>query len=387
MYALRPPTVSRFFLCLTLTAALGAAACRAGSVKDGDVIKTEDAEFRFEVLAKGLSKPWGMVELPDGRLLVTEKKGTIRVIENGQLQEAPLENMLPVWDRGQGGLLDLELHPDYAKNGWIYISFSDPSEDGKKAHTRIIRAKLKGNALENIQDVFKAPADQYQGGGNHFGNRMEFDKDNYLFFTIGERGQQDKAQKLEFVQGKVHRLKDDGAVPEDNPFVKTAGAMPSIWTYGNRNPQGLRFQPGTGVLWETEHGPRGGDELNIIKKGANYGWPVITYGINYNGTPITDKTEAPGMEQPVTYWVPSIACAGLDFYNGDRFPKWKGNAFVAALAHSKLTRVVIEGQKATHQEIMLQGAGRMRDVRCLSDGFVYIVFDDPGQVARLVPVK
>lgn len=374
-------------IALTLSVLLGFSAASSAEVKHGDIIKSEDATFRFEVVADGLNQPWAMVKLPDGRLLVTEKKGDLRIIQDGKLLEEKVANVPKVRPNGQGGLLDLELHPDYAQNGWIYISFSDPSPDGKKAHTRIVRAKLKGMALEDIQDVFVAPADQYTGGGNHFGNRMEFDKDNYLFFTIGERGDQNKAQSLKHVQGKVHRLKDDGTVPEDNPFVGKDDAAPSIWTYGNRNPQGLRFQPGTGKLWETEHGPKGGDELNIIRKGANYGWPLITWGVNYSGTPVSDKQEAPGMEQPVTYWVPSIACCGMDFYNGDKFPKWKGNIFVAALAHQKLTRVVVSGEKATHQEHLLERTGRMRDVRVFDDGYVYIVYDSPGRIARLVPAE
>ena len=387
MHLLSPGSLFRPLLALTLITLLGGASACRGEVKSGDVIDSEEGKFRYEVVAEGLTQPWSMVKLPDGRLLVTEKKGDLRIIQDGKLLEEKVQNVPKVRDANQGGLLDLELHPDYAKNGWIYISFSDPSEDGKTSHTRVIRAKLNGLALEDIQDIFKAPADQYTGTAHHYGSRLEFDKDNYLYISIGERGDQNKAQDLKYVQGKVHRVKDDGAIPDDNPFVKTEGAIPSIWSLGHRNPQGLRFQPGTGKLWETEHGPKGGDELNVIRKGANYGWPLICWGVNYDGTPVSDKQEAPGLEQPVTYWVPSIAPSGFDFYNGDKFPKWKGNIFVGALAHQKLVRVVVDGETATHKEILLEHTGRMRDVLCLDDGFLYIVYDNPGRIARLVPVE
>lgn len=386
---MKSPRTIRFFptitLSLTLLPFFGVlSACHAG-IKDGEVVKTEEAEVKVEVFAKGLQNPWAIEKLPDGRYLVTEKKGQIRVIENGELKPEPLEGMLPVRDRGQGGLMDLCLHPDFAKNNWLYISFSDP-DDNNKQHTRIIRATLKGNQLTQITDIFTAPKEQYTGGGNHFGNRMAFDKDGYLFFGIGERGDQNKAQDFTYAQGGIHRVKDDGSIPGDNPFLDKPGAIKSLWTKGNRNPQGLRFNPLTGVLWETEHGPKGGDELNIIRKGANYGWPLITYGVNYSGTPVSDKTEAPGLEQPVTYYVPSIAISAVDFYTGDKFPAWKGNALIGALAHQKLTRVVLDGEKVTHQEIMLNGAGRMRDVRVFDDGYVYIVLDQ-GQILRLVPAN
>jgi len=380
MKALAPAAV--FIATLTLSVSVSL----TRSAQAAEVIHSEDANFQIETIATGLKSPWALVKLPDGRMLVTERDGRLRVISaDGKLQEEPVANVPAVVAKGQGGLLDLELHPEYAENGWIYISYSKPGENG--AMTSIIRARLKGNALEDIETIFDPPAADYTTGGNHFGNRMEFDGKGYLFFSIGERGDQSNAQLLTNAKGKIHRIRDDGKIPEDNPFVNTPGAIPSIWCYGNRNPQGLRFQPGTGVLWESEHGPRGGDELNIIRKGANYGWPVITYGINYNGTKITDFTEKEGMEQPVIQWTPSIAACGMDFYTGNEFPKWKGNLFVGALAHQKLVRCVIDGEKVTKQEILLERIGRIRDVRSFGDGGIYVVVAEPGSVFKIVPAK
>lgn len=348
------------------------------------VIHSEKENFKVEVVADGLDHPWGLVELPDGRLLVTERAGAMRVIEGGHLVPAPVSGMPPVFARGQGGLLDVQLHPDYATNGWIYIAFSD-ERDGK-GMTKIIRGKLRDMAFVDQETIFAAPAEEYTSARQHFGCRMDFDGKGHLFFSVGERGDMKNAQMLGNAKGKVHRIHDDGRIPADNPFVKEPGTSPTIWTYGNRNPQGLRFDKTTGLLWESEHGPRGGDELNIIEKGKNYGWPTITYGINYDGTPITDKTSAPGMEQPVTYWVPSIAVSAIEFYHGDRFPKWKGDLFAGALAHQKLVRMELgENNTVTHQEILLEKSGRIRDIQCLRDGAITIVYDDPGKIVRLVP--
>jgi glucose/arabinose dehydrogenase len=376
---------SSFFLALLAWLCGGAFAW----AEEAAVTSSEEHAFKAETWIQGLEAPWGMVKLPDGRFLVTERPGRLRIIENGMLQEAPVTGTPEVWARGQGGLLDIELHPHYAENGWIYLSIAKPLEKG--ALTSIVRGKLKGNAFTELETVFDPPAEEATNAGIHFGSRIEFDAEGYLYFSIGDRGDvltpENNAQKLGNVKGKIHRLHDDGRVPEDNPFVNTPGARPSIWCQGNRNPQGLRFQPGTGILWETEHGPQGGDELNTIRKGANYGWPVISYGVNYGAEkkPFTDKTEMEGMEQPVTYWTPSIAVCGIDFYSGDAFPKWKGNLFVSALAHNKLVRVVLENGKVAHQEMLLQGQGRIRDVRCFDDGFVYVIYDQPGKIVRLVP--
>jgi len=345
-------------------------------------VQSELHAFRLETVADGLEIPWAVDFLPDGRILVSEKPGRLRVIENGKLLPEPVRGIPPVWSGGQGGLLDIGVHPDYASNGWIYLSYSDPGPDDS-AMTAVIRGRLKGNEFVDQQQIFKAPTELYRTGRVHFGSRFVFDN-GYLFFSIGERGQMQDAQDLSRPNGKVHRLFDDGRVPPDNPFVDKAGALPSIWSYGHRNPQGLARHPVTGDLYDAEHGPRGGDELNLVLKGRNYGWPLITYGMNYDGTPITDKTAAPGLEQPVTYWVPSIAVSSIAFYTGDKFPKWKHHLFLGALAGQELRRLVIEDRKVTHQEVLFKNIGRVRDVVDGPDGYIYVTFDS-GRVARLVP--
>lgn len=346
-------------------------------------ITSEKQNFKVEVLAEGLRNPWGMVRLPDGRLLVTERTGSLRVITSSGLLPEEVGGLPAVFANGQGGLLDIELHPDYDKNGWIYLAYSDPR--GETSLTKIIRGRLRDMQFVDQETIFEAPQDEYSKGRNHFGCRLVFDGKGHLFFSIGDRGDMKNGQSLENVKGKVLRIRDDGAIPTDNPFP--AERARAIWSYGNRNAQGLAMHPVTGKLWETEHGPRGGDELNVIERGRNYGWPAITYGINYNGTPITDKTESPGMEQPIFQWTPSIGICGIDFYTGDKFPAWRNNLFVSALAHQKLLRLEIDEKtdRVTHQEALLERSGRIRDVRCFDDGFVYVVYDQPGKVIRLVP--
>jgi aldose sugar dehydrogenase len=371
------------FMCLLLVL------CELFSLKGfsqpGELIRSEEQSFRKEYLVEGLKDAWAMTRLPDGRILVTEKQGKLRLIQDNKLLPDPVANIPEVDARGQGGLLDIELHPDYLQNGWIYLAYSRKIDSG--SCTNIIRGRLKDNALVDIETVFEPPTEDYTNGGNHYGCKMEFDREKFLYFGIGDRGDSttpaNRAQKLTHVAGKIHRIRDDGKIPEDNPFYQTQDARPSIWSYGNRNPQGLRFHPGTGQLWETEHGPRGGDELNVIKKGVNYGWPIITYGINYSGTPITDITEKEGMEQPIIHWTPSIAVSAIDFYMGNSFPKWKNNIFVGCLAQQKLIRVVLDdSNKVTHQEIILQGGGRIRDVHCWEDGLIYVLYAE-GKIVRL----
>ena len=334
---------------------------------------------------------WSIAFLPGDRILVTEKTGSLRVIEKGRLLPKAITGTPAVRDAGQGGLLEVAVHPDYAKNGWIYLAYSDPAKDadGKEVSlTKIVRGRLKDGAWVDEQKIWQAPLEFYRpGGGVHFGCRIAFDGAGYLYFSHGERGRGPDAQDLQRPNGKIHRIHDDGRIPADNPFVHTPGAFPSIWSYGNRNPQGLDFDPRTGILWESEHGPRGGDELNIIRGGRNYGWPVITYGMNYDGTPITAETTREGMEQPITYWVPSIAVCGIDFYEGTLFPKWTGNLFVSSLAQQELRRVVIDGEKVVSQEVILKDIGRLRDVQCAPDGSIYVAVNDPGTIIRLVPAK
>ncbi len=362
----------------------------ASGARADEEVRSEKAAFRVETVAEGLENPWAMVKLPDGRFLVTERPGRLRVIENGRLLAEPVEGVPEVWARGQGGLLDIQLHPDYAENGWIYLAFSKPLPKG--ALTSVVRGRLKENRLVDVETVFDPPAEDANEKGQHFGTRVVFDDAGHLFFSIGDRGgpatPESPAQQLGNVRGKVHRLNDDGSIPDDNPFVETAGAKPSIWSYGNRNPQGLAIQPGTGRLWESEHGPRGGDELNLIEPGKNYGWPVVTFGINYNGKVISEQTSAPGMTPPVVHWTPSPAVCGMAFYSGKSFPGWEGNLFVTALALKQLIRLELADDKqVAHQEILLKDSGRIRDVRCFDDGFLYVIYDAPGKIVRLVPVE
>jgi glucose/arabinose dehydrogenase len=353
----------------------------------GEVITSEKANFKVELLTDQLENPWGMVQLPDGSFLVTERPGRLRVIRDGELVAEPITGIPNVFAAGQGGLLDIQLHPGFKGNGWIYLAFSDPR--GKGTMTKIVRGRVKAGAWVDEETIFEAAADQYTAAAHHFGCRMQFDENGYLFFAIGDRGDvttpENNAQKLTNAKGKIHRLHDDGRIPKDNPFVGEPGAEKSIWTYGNRNPQGLRFDR-DGTLWAVEHGPRGGDELNVLRKGENYGWPVVTFGINYNGKPISDLTEALGMVSPVIHWTPSIAVGGIDFYHGDQFPAWDGNLFATALAHQKLVRLEIDAaNEVTHQEILLEKSGRIRDVRVFQDGSLYVIYDDPGKIVRLVP--
>ncbi|HEY0943795.1 MAG TPA: PQQ-dependent sugar dehydrogenase, partial [Opitutaceae bacterium] len=355
------------------------------------VLRTEAHAFRVETVVEGLDTPWSLAWLPDGRMLVTEKTGRLRIVERGKLLPEPVRGIPRVITSGQGGLLEVAVHPDYAKNGWIYLAFSHPTQNARGENvsmTKLVRGHLREGAWVDEQTIWEAPLETYRpAGGVHYGCRLAFDQAGYLYFSHGERGMMQHAQDTTRPNGKIHRIHDDGRIPADNPFAHVPGAIASIWTYGNRNPQGLDFDPRTGILWETEHGPRGGDELNIIQRGTNYGWPVVTFGMNYDGTAITGQTEKEGIKPPVLHWTPSIAVCGIDFYEGDRFPAWKGNLFVTALAQQELRRVVIEGDRATHQEILLKDIGRLRDVASGPDGYIYVAVNDPGKIIRLVPAR
>ena len=353
-----------------------------------DVIDSSAHRFRVEIIADGLNHPWAVAKLPDGKFLVTERGGRLLLVDEAGAAPREISGVPSVVARGQGGLLDVALHPDYEQNGWIYLAYSKPVGDGSL--TAIARGKLQGDWLTDVEMIFDPPADQATGSGLHFGCRMAFDGRGHVFFSIGDRGgptnPDNLAQSLASVTGKIHRIKDDGRIPADNPFVGKKGAMPSIWAYGSRNAQGLVYDTASGRLWSTEHGPRGGDELNIIRKGANYGWPLASHGINYSGTTITKNRSLPGMEDPVVQWTPVIAASGLALYRGDKFPRWSGNLFAGGLASEKLVRLELNGAAVTGQEIVLQDTGRIRDVRAFDDGFLYLVYDEPGKVVRLVPV-
>lgn len=342
--------------------------------------------FRIEDVVTGVDTPWSMAFLPDGRMLVTEKPGSLRFVEGGRAG-APVQGVPEVMPAGQGGMLEVALHPDFKDNGWIYLAYSERAEKGtgRDGMTALVRGRIRDNRWVDEERIYRAPAGTHRPASHHWGCRIAFDGKGFLFFTIGDRGAQDMAQLLDRPNGKVHRLHDDGRVPKDNPFAGRPGALATIWSFGHRNPQGLDFNPADGLLWSTEHGPRGGDELNLVQPGRNYGWPVITYGINYNGTPITDRTEAEGMEQPVIHWTPSIAVCGLDFYEGTAFPAWRGSLLVGALAGQQVQLVRIDGTKVTGQETLFRKIGRVRDVQSGPDGYVYVALNEPDKIVRLVP--
>jgi len=343
--------------------------------------------FKIETVVSGLEHPWGMAFLPDGRMLVTERAGRLRIVEQGQLLASPVAGLPAIESIGQGGLLDIVLHPDYQNNGWLYFSYAEPAEGFFTTDygTAVARAKLDGNRLTELQVIFSMNIKS--GGGRHFGSRLLFDRDNYLYITTGDRGERDRAQALDDHAGSVIRLHDDGRIPADNPFVNTAGARAEIYSYGHRNPQGMAFHPTTGEVWLHEHGPQGGDEINRILPGRNYGWPVITYGENYGtGSKIGEGTHKPGMEQPLYQWTPSIAPSGMAFYTGDAFERWRGNLFVGALKFQLLVRLELDGNKIVNEERLLERQlGRIRDVRNGPDGLLYLLTDaDEGAIVRLL---
>lgn len=345
--------------------------------------------FRVVTVVTGLSHPWGLAFLPGGDMLITERDGTLRLVRDGKLQRTPVPGVPEVRASGQGGLLDIALHPKFESNRLVYLSYSKPGPGG--ATTAVARGRFENDRLDGVEDIFVA--DAWSDNRIHYGSRLVFDRDGYLFLTIGDRGDstglgtRQRAQNLGDHAGSTIRLHDDGSVPKDNPFVGREGAHPEIWSYGHRNAQGMTLHPTTGAIWQHEHGPRGGDEVNIVKRGANYGWPVVTYGINYVGTKIAEKGDAPGMEAPILYWVPSIAPSGMAFYTGDQFPEWRGNLFVGALVKQHLRRVVLEGNKVVAQEELLGDLGhRIRDVRVGPDGLLYLlVDDDDAPMLRLEP--
>lgn len=355
------------------------------ALKPDRIVKSKKQSFIIDTIVSGLDVPWGMEFLPNGDMLIAERAGLLYRYAGGKLQV--ITGLPDIIAKGQGGLLDLRLHPDYKENGWLYFSYSQPSKENPgEGCTAIMRAKLSGNMLIDKEVIFDAGPDS--NTGHHWGCKLQFDKEGLLWFGVGDRGNRDvNPQSLTNHCGKIHRIKDDGSIPEDNPFVNTPGAMPSIYSYGHRNPQGTAMHPVTGEIWESEHGPKGGDELNLIKPGLNYGWPVISYGINYNGTTFTDITEKEGMEQPVTYWVPSIAPCGMTFVDSDRYPGWKNNILIGSLRFKYLERVELDGEKVVAQERLLEDMGRVRNVEMSPDGFIYVAFETPGYIVKLLPVN
>ena len=352
-----------------------------------EIHQSDQHAFRLVEVTSGLDYPWGLDFLPDGTMLVTEKtEAQLRLIKaNGQLDPRPIAGLPKnIRTGGQGGLLDVTVHPDFSRNQWIYLSYSGSGRGG--AGTEVVRARLTENRLQDVKVIFAV--DPKTGGRAHYGSRLVFADDGTLFITIGDRyNYRDEAQNPENHLGSVIRLKDDGSIPADNPFVNKAGHKPEIYSYGHRNPQGLALRSDK-VMWMHEHGPRGGDEVNILNKpGANYGWPAITYGINYIGTIISDKTHMEGMEQPVIHWTPSIAPSGMAFYSGDRFPNWKDDIFVGALAGAHLRRLELDGDQVVAQEVLLEDYARIRDVVNGPDGYLYFIIDDDnGKILRLEPI-
>jgi glucose/arabinose dehydrogenase len=377
---------------LAATAALVLAA--APALAQGTVYKSSEHDYRIVTVAEGLQNPWGMAFLPGGDILVTERPGRLRVIRGGKLLERPVDGVPAVVARGQGGLLDVVAHPQFAANRFIYLSFSKPVGENNAATTAVIRAKFEGDRLTDVREVFVA---QTRGAPGHFGSRLAFDRNGFLFVTVGDRQvppagdlSAHPAQDVSNHHGTINRIHDDGRVPSDNPFVGKEGARPEIWSFGHRNPQGLAFDE-DGNLWSTEHGPQGGDELNLIEPGKNFGWPVIGFGVNYRtGAIIHQGTTRQGMEQPRYVWVPSIGVSGLMVYTGDKFPNWKGSIFAGGLVGEQIARFSRTGTTVELEDVIVRRQGRVRDVRQGPDGFIYVAIEDregkPSPIVRLEPV-
>ncbi len=371
---------------------------------NGQVIHSQKLNFRIEVVASGLQTPWGEVFLPDGRLLVTERTGPLRIIDHGQLLPQPVAGTPKVFVRQDGGMLDVAAH-----GGWIYLSYTEvepgitpaPGSDtaptpAPPTMTVLVRGHIRDNQWVDNHEIFRAPSSLYTTTSDHYGSRFLFDGKGHLFFSLGERHNMVNAQSLSTPLGKIHRVNEDGSIPADNPFVHIPGAVPSIWSLGHRNPEGLSFNPVNGDLWESEHGPTGGDEINVIDKGHNYGWGLASMGLE----PGVFKQTAPGTDPPIVYYTPTVAPSGIGFYSGNRYPGWKNNLFVAALAGQELLRLEIQGRKVVAQEPVFQQFGRVRDVITGPDGLLYVLLQNPtgggtglslsastaGMVVRLVPL-
>lgn len=364
------------------------------AVTTADTFQTLDYAVNVEVFADSLEIPWAIDFLDPQTALITERPGRLRVVQNGRLLAEPVKDTPEVlvgnheWN--QGGLLDVTVDPNYRENGWIYLAYSHAQPDfaGRDtipAMTRIVRGRIHENQWTDEQVLFEASPDRYSTTFWHYGGRIVFDPEGYLYFSVGDRGAKEQAQDLSRSNGKIHRINPDGSIPEDNPFVEVPNALPSIFSYGHRNPQGLAVHPATGEVWAVEHGPRGGDELNHIKGGRNYGWPVISYGINYDGTILTPHRRRTGLEQPARYWRPSIAVSGLAFYKGGLFNLWRNKLLIGALAYEEVRLADIEGDRVMHEEVLLKDNGRVREAATGPDGALYIVLNEPGRVIRVIP--
>ncbi|MEM8526443.1 MAG: PQQ-dependent sugar dehydrogenase [Bacteroidota bacterium] len=357
-----------------------------GNQVQSDTFRAINQIVELDTVVANVGNPWGMVFLPSGEFLLTIQSGEMYRV-NQQGDKRRIQGVPKVLHKGQGGLLDVEIHPNFEQNNFIYLSYSkpNPSNDGE-ATTAVFRAKLDGNRLSDGKDIFIAKP--YVSTRHHYGSRIEFDREGYLYFSVGDRGRRDDhPQYLTNDCGKIHRLKDDGSVPEDNPFINDKNAQPSIYSYGHRNPQGVAMNPMNGQIWTHEHGPKGGDEINIVQAGNNYGWPVISYGINYSGTRFTDLTKKEGMKQPLTYWVPSIAPCGMTFVTSDRYPAWQNDLLVGSLKFDYLELCEVKGNEIISQEPILKNIGRVRNVAMSQDGYIYVAVESPSFVFRLMPVE
>ena len=377
---------TRISLTLASLALFGAiAAVVIHAAPDQADLSTFEYDVAVDVFADGLQTPWAIAFIDQDTALVTERPGPVRLVRDGRLLPDPIAGTPETWARGQGGMLDVTLGPDYEDDGWIYLAYSH-GIDGERAMTRVVRGRIRDHEWIDEEVIYEAPRETYVGGGRHFGTRVVFDPDGYLYFSIGDRGQMNDAQDLSLPNGKIHRLWPDGSIPEDNPFIGTEDALPTIYAYGNRNPQGLAIHPETGRLWIADHGPRGGDMLQLIQAGANYGWPVISYGINYDGSVLTPHMEQPGMEQPIFYWTPSIAVSGLNFYDADLFDRWRGRALAGALRQQQVQLLNVHEDRVMHAEVIVEGRGRVREATVGPDGAIYLVLNNPDRIERLRPV-
>jgi glucose/arabinose dehydrogenase/mono/diheme cytochrome c family protein len=378
---------------------------KVGPVPDitGKVFNSQKASFKVETLVKGLNQPWGMAFLPDGRMIFTERSGQLRFMDKNGNASAPVKGTPAVFERQDGGMLDVAVPPDFAKTGWIYLSYSTVAPgyqiqpgDAQAPNmapptmTWVVRGKVNANnEWVDQQVLFNPPADSYRVTADHYGSRFLFDGKGHFFWSMGERHDMQMSQNLASPLGKIHRLNLDGSVPKDNPFVHTPGALGSIWTFGHRNPEGLAFDPATGIFWETEHGPVGGDEVNIIEPGKNYGWGMATFGIE----PGIGRLHATGVTDPITYYNPSIGPSGITFYTGDKFPAWKGNLVITGMVGQKLIRMEIQGRQIVSQETLIADYGRVRDVKVGPDGLIYVLLQNMngdakgGSIIRLVPAN
>tara|TARA_Y200000002_G_C22672849_1_gene660825 strand:- start:1441 stop:2529 length:1089 start_codon:yes stop_codon:yes gene_type:complete len=356
--------------------------CCSQSKKSNIKIDNElESIYSTKIVVPNLKVPWGLAFISENELLITERSGELIYFKDSI--KKIIKGLPKIYVKGQGGLLDIELHPNYKENGWIYISYSSFNDEKKGANTAIMRFRIKNFQIIDEEIIYQA--NPFTKSPNHWGSRIEFDNDGYLYFSIGDRFNRDEnPQNVDIDGGKIYRIHDDGKIPNDNPFIENSNSKKAIFTYGHRNPQGMVKHPNTGEIWIHEHGPKGGDEINIIKKGENYGWPRVTFGKNYNGTKITNDTTLPGLKDPLFYWVPSIAPSGMTFVTSKVYPDWKGNLLVGSLSFQYLERVVLKNEKVIKREKLLEDIGRVRNVKQGPDGYVYVAIDGKG-IIKLIP--